>query len=102
MGDMKNIVIQIITLFIVLVGYFSILNSQDKNNFVRALLLAVAIPLLGMLPVFLGGWGWLIGFVGALLVISKVLGESFGGSLLFLIGIGIVQTVIQFVVGKFL
>lgn len=102
MGDMKNIVIQIITLFIVLVGYFSILNSQDKNNFVRALLLAVAIPLLGMLPVFLGGWGWLIGFVGALLVISKVLGESFGGSLLFLIGIGIVQTVIQFVVGKVL
>ncbi len=102
MGDMKNIVIQIITLFIVLVGYFSVLNSQDKNNFVRALLLAVAIPLLGMLPVFLGGWGWLIGFVGALLVISKVLGESFGGSLLFLIGIGIVQTVIQFVVGKFL
>ncbi len=102
MGDMKNIVIQIITLFNVLVGYFSILNSQDKNNFVRALLLAVAIPLLGMLPVFLGGWGWLIGFVGALLVISKVLGESFGGSLLFLIGIGIVQTVIQFVVGKFL
>ncbi|MEI6345620.1 MAG: hypothetical protein WCO79_00045 [bacterium] len=99
---MKNVIIQIVALFVALVAYFSMLNAQDKNNWVRALVLAVAIPLLGLLPVFMGGWGWLIGFVVALLLVSKVLGESFGGSLLFLIGIGIVQTVVQLVVNKFL
>jgi len=101
MSSMKNVILQIVILFIVLLGYFSMLNAQDKSNFVRALVLAVAIPLLGLLPVVMGGWGWLIGLAGALLLVSKVVGESFGGSLLFLIGIGIVQTVVQLVVGKF-
>jgi len=99
---MTNLFIEIIILFILLLFYFSVSNSNDKNNWLRALVLAVAIPVLGFLPKYMGIIGWLIALVFALVLISKVLGQSFAGSLLFLIIVGLAQYIIQLGIHQFI
>ncbi len=99
---MTNLFIEIIILFILLLFYFSVANSHDNNNWLRALVLAVAIPTLGLIPNYIGIVGWLIAIVIALVLISKVLGQSFAGSFLFLMIVGLAQYIIQLGIHKFI
>ena len=99
---MANLFIEIGILFALLLFYFSASSPSDKNNWLRALILAVTIPVLGLLPNYMGIIGWLIALVIALVLISKSLGQSFAGSLLFLIVIGLVQYIIQLGIHQFI
>ncbi len=94
--------IEIIILFILLFFYFSISNPHENNNWLDALVLAIALPLLGFIPNYMGIIGWFIAIVIALVLISKLLGQSFSGSLLFLMIIGLVQYIIQLGIYKFI
>jgi hypothetical protein len=89
------IFIQIVILFILLMLYFSATNSGDSNNWGRSLILAVAMPLVGIAPVYFGILGWLVALIIVLVLISKLTAQSITGSLLFLIVIGLAQYVIQ-------
>lgn len=91
---MTNLFIEIIILFVLLVFYFSVANSHN-NNWLRALVLAVALPVLGILPNYMGVIGWIIAIIVALALISKLICQSFSGSLLFLMVLGLVQYIIQ-------
>jgi hypothetical protein len=98
-----NIFIEIVILFVLILFYFSVSNPNDSNNnWLRALVLGFAIPVLGLLPSYIGIIGWLIAFVVALMLISKSTGQDFGGSLLFLIIIGFVQYIVQLGIYKFI
>ena len=93
---MTNLFLEIIILFILLLIYFSTTNSRDNNNWLRAVVLAIAIPLLiDFLPSYIGILGWFIGIIIILVLISKMLGQSITGSLLFLLVIGIVEYIIR-------
>ncbi len=97
-----NIIIEIVILFVLLLFYFSVSNPDDSNNWSRALVLGVTLPVLGLLPNYMGIIGWLIALIVALILISKSMGQSFSGSLLFLIIIGLVQYIIQLGIYKFI
>ncbi len=99
---MTNLFIEIIILFFLLLFYFSVANSHNNNNWLRALVLAIALPVLGLIPNYIGIVGWLIAFVIALVLISKIIGQSFAGSLLFLMIVGLAQYIIQLGIYKFI
>ena len=60
------------------------------------MILAVALPVLALTPQYTGLIGWFVALIIALILISKLLSESLGGSLLFLMVIGLIQAAIQF------
>lgn len=93
-----NIFIEAVILFVVIFSYLAVANARDTSNWLRALLLAVAIPILGLLPNYFGAIGWLIAIVLALTLISKSLGYSIPGSFLFLMMVGIVEYIIRLVI----
>ena len=97
-----SLTIQIVILFILLVIYFSSSNTNNKENLIRALILAIALPTLALIPGYLGLFGWVIAFSLALLIVSKILGQSFSGSLLFIIIIGALQSIIELGIQKFI
>ncbi len=97
-----NLLISITILFIVIITYFSISNRGNKNNLKIAGLLAVSLSLLGLLPNFMGIAGWIIAIVLSLYIISKSLGETISGSLLFFIGVELVSYIVSISLNKFL
>lgn len=97
-----DLIVEIVVLFIILMLYFSSSKTGDGSDVIRALILAVAIPLLGLLPIYIGVFGWLIALIVALVLISKLTGQSLTGSVLFLIVIGLLQYVIQLGISKFI
>lgn len=94
--------IQIVILFVLLILYFSSTNAGDASNWSRALVISVALPLLGMLPNYLGVIGWLAAIVLSLMLISKILGQSISGSFFFLIILGLLQYLILLGVQKYI
>jgi hypothetical protein len=98
---MNIIIAQIIILFVVIYLYFSSSKTGDSKDWLRAIVLAIAIPLLSLLPAYIGSLGWIIAIVVTLALISKLTGQSVTDSLLFLTIIGIVQYVIQTGISRF-
>jgi len=82
-----------INLFIEIIILFA--NPHDSNNWLRALVLAVGLTALSLLPNYMGMIGWLVAIVAALALISKLIGQSLAGSLLFLMIFGLAQYIIQ-------
>ncbi len=97
-----NLFIEIGILFVLLLVYLSAFNSKDQNNWLRALVLAIALPVLSFIPIYVGIIGWLIAIIVAIVLISKVLGQSFAGAFLFLMIFGLVQHVVQLGIHKFI
>lgn len=80
--------------------YFSSSNSGDNKNWGRALILAVAIPLASIAPIYFGILGWLVALIIVLVLISKLTGQSVVGSFLFLLVVCLMQYIIQLGVAK--
>lgn len=84
-------IIQAVVLFILTMLYLFSFNSGDNSNWGKALLLAIALPSLAIIPDYLGVIGWFIALSLSLWLISKVLGQSISGSFLILIVLGLVE-----------
>ena len=85
-----SLLIQIVILFILLLVYFSSTSASERVEWGKALVLAVALPLLTLVPNYLGILGWVIALVISLVLIAKATGQSIAGSILFLIVLGFV------------
>lgn len=99
---MSLLIVQVVALFIIIYLYLSSAKIGDGNDFISALVLAIAIPLLGILPIYIGVIGWLVAIIVALILISKVTGQSIAGSVLFLIVIGFIQYLVQIGLSRFI
>src|SRR3989338_2259856 len=86
---------KIFVFFVLLIFYFSSLSGGDRYDWIRALILAIAIHAINLLPNYLNITGWIIAISLSLLLVSKISGQSITGSLLFLLIIDIVYFIIQ-------
>jgi len=99
---MINLFIQFLVLFVLLFIFFLFSSSDKKISLLKASMLAITISVLSLLPNYLGITGWFIAFVITLMLISKIVTNSFVGSLLFLIILGLAQNIILLAISKFI
>ena len=98
----SHLVAEIVVIFVLLMLYFTASNFGDGQDWLRALVLAVAIPLLNTLPDYIGWMGWAVSLVVTMILISKTTGQSMTGAILFLLVIEVVHYIVVIGIEKFL
>ena len=94
--------IQIAVLFFIFIVYFSASDVKDENNWMRALILSMAIPVLGTLPIYIGIFGWIVAVVVSIVLVAKMLGESILGATFYVIILGIIMYITQISVHSYI
>jgi hypothetical protein len=86
-------------LYGLLLAYLALFKSHaEPKKAERALIVALALFVLSLIPFYLGSAGWLIAAPISLAIISRVLGEGVTASLLIFVGISAFHELITFLI----
>ena len=82
-----HLIIQFLILFLILYIYAANTDKGDGGNALRALIVAVAMAALGLVSVYIGVIGVIMGSVLVIALISKVFNQSITSALLMLLAL---------------
>ncbi len=96
-----HLLIEMVILTLIIALYFTVAAQHDNNSWLKAIVLGVAITLLGLLPGMYGMLGWAVGFAAGIFIIMKVAGQPLSGAFIFLFVVALLQYVVQIGVVKY-